>query len=215
MGRRTSPPRLPGRSAAKPPGGGNRLTENLAEGLHLPTRWGGRRRSRRVGVIGLPKNLTEDLHLPTRWGGRRRSRRVGVWLTRGRGGALPAHADSNSREAGILEQRLPRGGEDVRDERVGLVGALRQEQLADRIVGDHVLGVGYLNAFDLAVGDHIAVIDDAGIGLAKRHLAQDAGDLLFQAGRVNRDSRFGKDLLCVVAGGNRRISEDDDQTGTG
>src|SRR6266550_2717729 len=109
MGRRTSPPRLPGRSAAKPPGGGNRLTGKACGGLHLPTCRGGRRRSRRVGVIGLPKNLAEDLHLPTRWGGRRRSRRVGVWLTRGHGGALPAHANSNSRKAGILEQRLPRG----------------------------------------------------------------------------------------------------------
>src|SRR5439155_4098119 len=39
---------------------------------HLPTLWGGRRRSRRVGASAL------GLHLPTVGGGRRRSRRGGA-----------------------------------------------------------------------------------------------------------------------------------------
>src|SRR5438034_10188254 len=66
------PPHSLGRSAAKPPGGAN---PDGVSHLYLPTRWGGRRRSRREGAN--PDGVSH-LYLPTRWGGRRRSRREGA-----------------------------------------------------------------------------------------------------------------------------------------
>ena len=103
------------------------------------------------------------------------------------------------------------GRQDVGDERIGRVCTLRQEELADRVVGDHVLGIGDFDPFDLGVRDDVAVVDDAGVGFAERNLAQNAGDLLLEACRVDGDLRFGKGLPGVVARGNRGIGEDDDQ----
>src|SRR5439155_26835371 len=67
-----SPPRSPGRSAAKPPGGGLGIPIALKE-LDLPTH---------RELASPPRPPGSWLHLPARRGGRRQSRRVGAWAYR-------------------------------------------------------------------------------------------------------------------------------------
>src|SRR5205809_3820037 len=85
--RPASPPRLPGRSAARPAGWGLGLTESQAGAFTSP----------HAGEVGGEA---------AGWGYR---------VIRGRRELCPSTPLSNSREAGTLEDRLSGGGEDIRD----------------------------------------------------------------------------------------------------
>src|SRR5207253_3845528 len=112
----------------------------------------------------------------------------------------------------IPRQRPLAVAEQVGDEGFGQVWVLRIHEDGDGVVGVHVHvrwnpDTLHTVARGLDVGD----VDDAGICLAERHLADDRLDVRLLAGGFRGDARLLQGLGGVTPAGNGRGAENDDE----
>src|SRR6267378_5397943 len=145
--------------------------------------------------------------------GRRAEAGRGAIPTRPAARSLPGSAPgSNPLETGRFEQQLAVRGQHEIDEVLGRSLVVARVEDGDRVVGDHVLIIWNRHSVDLAARDDIADVNDPRICFAERDLAQDAGYLLLEAGRLDGDSGCFQRLSHVLARRDGRVRQHDNQS---
>src|ERR1700730_3953176 len=116
----------------------------------------------------------------------------------------------------IAGQSRLAGAKEIRDERLSQWRVLRILKDRDRIVGHDVLSRRNFHTLHSGAGRlHIGDVDDAGISLAQRHLADDRLDIGLQAGRLHNGACFLQRLRGVTPARNSRGAQHHDESGMG